>query len=142
MQREHLGHLIKIWLSFAACAFPTTPTAVTFVTAALSKSLPWRQAGHRTVFPWEYAFSNCSINNIGIPPSGSCCIFCNSSGCNHKIITISYLTHHARLPDYLDGIQPTDGVLPGSKEVLQATLTQAKLHFSFFYNVHQNSSRQ
>ena len=53
MYLEHLGHLIKIWLSRTLWVFSTAPTAVTLVTDALSNSLPCLHAGQRTVLPWE-----------------------------------------------------------------------------------------
>ena len=125
-RREHLGHLMNICtdnFSFWGSEIDTVETCTPF---ARSNNLPVLQIGHFTKLPWlQTSRSNCSINNIRIPPSGSCCIFYNSSGCNHKVIAISYLAHHARLPDHLNRIQPTDGVLSGSKEALQAALTKA-----------------
>ena len=136
MHLEHFGHLIKIWLSLALWTFPTTSTAVTRVTAALSNNRPCLQDGHRTVLPWEYAFSNCSINNIRIPPYYSCCIFCNSSRFDNKIISISDLAQHARFSDHLNRVSSSYPILLGSKESFQATSAQTELHFSFSCNFH------
>ena len=136
MHLEHFGHLMKIWLSLALWTFPTTSTAVTRVMVALSNNRPCLQDGHRTVLPREYAFSNCSINNIRIPPYYSCCIFCNSSRFDNKIISISDLAQHARFSDHLNRVSSSYPILLGSKESFQATSAQTELHFSFSCNFH------
>ena len=136
MHLEHFGHLMKIWLSLALWIFPMTSTAVTRVTAALSNNRPCLQDGHRTVLPWEYAFSNCSINSIRIPPNCSCCIFCNNSRFDNKIISISDLAQQARFSDHLNRVSSSYPILLGSKKSFQTTSAQAELHFSFASNFH------